>query len=134
MNRWFALPAISAVLFSAGIAQAGTAGYYGTCYFLDRGDDNGGNVFGMPCYVVEGGNVNSAFFHLVMQDGRTLVLNATPEQPFTDLDTERTYSRIGSTTFSADADGDVVTVEDIQVVQDQRGIDDPDILEDLRNR
>lgn len=112
MGSWIMSATIflTSLLF-ANQSQGATASYSGTCYFFDRGDNNGGNVLGMPCDVVEGGNVYSAFFHINWKDGTKTELNAKPDEPFIDAVTGRTFVKIGDATFIADDDGDVIIVD-----------------------
>lgn len=112
MNRWIlsATIVLTSLLFTRQ-AQGGTASYSAKCYFFDRGDNNGGNVLGMSCDVVEGGNVSSAFFHIDWKDGTKTELNAKPDSPFIDAVTGRTFVRIGGNTFVADDDGDVIILD-----------------------
>ena len=64
------LVAINAItLVAPKPVHAGTAAYYSECSFIDKGPNSGGNVLAMPCYIVEGANTSSAFFHILWQDG-----------------------------------------------------------------
>ena len=141
MKPTFLLTVISAsavmaltVLLSPEPAQAGTAAYFGMCSFRDQGNNNGGNVSRMPCYAVEGANVHSAFFHIRWKDGVKTQLNAKPGHPFKDAVTGRTYQRVGNFTFVADADGDVIVMDDAKYTNSRYSVDDPELVRLLRRR
>lgn len=112
-------------------AKAGTAAYYATCYFVDQGGDNGGSVSGMPCYAVEGANVNSAFFHILWKDGVQTQLYTTSSQLLADAETGRLYSRLGQNIFSADDDGDVIVLENPKYTNDRYNVDEPGLANRL---
>lgn len=128
-----AAPLALASLLTATSVQAGTAAYYATCHFLDRGNNNGGSVAGMPCYAVEGANMHGAFFHILWQDGVKTRLNAGMDEPLADQVTGRTYTRINSYTFSANADGDVISLDNVEYTNDRYSVDDAALLERLQN-
>jgi hypothetical protein len=118
-------------LMGATSAKAGTAAYYATCHFIDQGGDNGGSVSGMPCYAVEGANVYSAFFHILWKDGVQTQMNSIPSEPFNDLRTGRSYSRLGQNIFSANTDGDVIVLENAEYTNDRYGINEPGLVNRL---
>lgn len=64
-----------AALVLAKPAHAGTSAYYSECSFIDKGADSGGDVFKMPCYIVEGGNMHGAFFNILWQDGTYTIMS-----------------------------------------------------------
>lgn len=129
MNKWvIAAPLILIPLLSTVPVQAGTAAYYATCHFLDRGNDNGGSVSNVPCYAVEGGNVSGMFFHILWQDGVKTRLSMQPGSPLRDEATGRTYTRVDNYTFSADVDGDVITLDEPEYTDDRYNIDAPALL------
>lgn len=133
MNKWIVSATIVLTsLLCTNKVQAGTASYIAKCSFLDRGNNNGGNVSSMPCYAVEGANVYSAFFHIAWKDGVKTRLNAKSNTPFIDAATGRTFKRVGHYTFVADNDGDVITLDDVKYTNERYSVDDPDVMKLLQ--
>lgn len=93
-------------------ALAGTAAYTGKCSYIDNGNNNGGSVTMMPCFVREGGNQYGAFFYVYWQDGIQTKLDASAHTPFKEEKTGRTFQRIERYKVVADDDGDVITLSD----------------------
>jgi hypothetical protein len=123
---------IALPLLCSSHAQAGTASYFGRCSFLDRGNNNGGGIFSMPCYVVTGGNMHSIFFHIVWKDGVKTRLNAKINTGYIEASTGRRYTQIGMNSFSAVQDGDVIIFERPEYSEKRYGIDDPNIMKLLK--
>jgi hypothetical protein len=124
---------IALSLFGSSHAQAGTTvRYFGRCSFLDRGNNNGGKIFNMPCYVVSGGHMRSMFFHIVWKDGIKTRLNAKINTGYIEASTGRQYTQIGMNSFSAVQDGDVIILERPEYSDKQYEIDDPIVMKLLK--
>jgi hypothetical protein len=123
---------ILSLLTGALKAQAGTAAYFGVCSFHDRGNNNGGSITQMPCYLVEGGNIRGAFTHFAWQDGVVTQLNAQAGEPLSDSSTGRTYERISYFTWVAQDDGDVITIENPEYSSSRYDVADPVLRELLK--
>lgn len=128
------IPAIFIVVqgFFPSQAQAGTASYFGRCSFLDRGNNNGGRIFNMPCYVVTGGNMHSIFFHIAWKDGVKTRLNAKISTGYIEASTGRKYTQVGINSFSATDDGDVIILEHPKYSEKRYSIDDPIVMKLLK--
>jgi hypothetical protein len=133
MGRWIMSATIVLTsLLCTNQVQAGTASYLAKCSFLDRGNNNGGNVSRMPCYAVEGGNAYGAFFHIAWKDGVKTRMNAKLNDPLTDAATSRTFKTVERYTFVANDDGDVITLDDVKYINGRYGVDDPDVMKLLK--
>lgn len=100
-------------------AQASGNIYWGTCSYSDNGNDNGGSVSDMPCYVHAGGDINGSFFYVKWDDGIINCLSSyeTSDGTFIDKVAGRSYIRVGDFQFAA-SDGDVITAQNLTVARE----------------
>ncbi len=79
----------------------------------------------MPCYVVEGGNMHSVFFHILWKDGVKTQLSMKSNGPLRDFITNKAYKRISRYKFVAVSDGDTITLDNVKYTELRYSLDDP---------
>lgn len=109
----------------ASPAHAGTAAYYAECSFIDRGPDSGGDVLQMPCYIVEGANVRSAFFHILWQDGTYTLRSGNAETG----ESTGSFRSLVHHQLYENPEGDLISIGELEYTNDRFNVTEEGIAD-----